>query len=465
MLSIIPALRMSRYDSVLIFLLAVIITGCNISFAQDTNHRSTEQSELELLSPDGKIKLKLGLHEGKAYYAIDFHQQPLIHTSQLGLVFESNANFSDDLIIIGSQRAERDHTWTQPWGEEKEIRDHHRELAIQFAHRHSPEHIALTLRFRAFNDGIGFRYEVPVQSGFPVSADGKPSFALRDELTEFHFEDNLRTWWIPAYLDNRYEYHYAASPIDVLDVVHTPVTFEGDGVAISIHEAALVDYASMTLRRPRVHGQLLKADLVPWPDGIKVRGSLPMQSPWRTIQIAEQSYQLANSRLILNLNEPNKLGDVSWVQPGTYVGIWWCMHIRECSWATGEQHGATTENAIRYLDFAAKYDFKGVLIEGWNTGWDGNWIENGHLFNFTQPTEDYDIETISAHARKLGVPVIGHHETGANVKNYEKQMEDAFTFANQHGIRAVKTGYVGNRLDKKQWHHGQAGLKCLGVRQ
>lgn len=410
---------------------------------------------LDVLSPDKKIRVQVGVYEGKAFYAVAYQGKTLIYPSRLGLEFQSKPDFSEALHISGHRHNQVDQIWTQPWGEEKDIRDHHNELTVSFASAAHSDSKQFQVQFRVFDDGVGFRYRVPAQEGFPVTSDGHQAFTLMDELSEFHFEENLRAWWIPAYKDNRYEYHYSATPMDALDVVHTPITLEGTDVAVSLHEAALVDYASMALRRPNTHGQMLKADLVPWSDGVKVRGSLPMKSPWRTIQIAEKSYQLANSRLILNLNEPNQLGDVSWVQPGTYVGIWWCMHIRECSWTTGEKHGATTENAIRYLDFAAKYGFKGVLIEGWNFGWDGNWIENGHLFNFTQPTADYDIEAISAHARKVGVPVIGHHETGANVSNYEKQLDDAFAYASKHGIRAVKTGYVGNRLDHKEWHHGQ----------
>lgn len=405
--------------------------------------------EQQLSSPDGKIQVFVGAHEGKAYYRVDYQQQALFFPSRLGLQFAQAMDFSEGLEITGEvARDQVDQIWTQPWGEEKDIRDQHNELKLNFGNAKG-HHFSVV--FRAFNDGIGFRYLVPEQDG--VEEQGQ--FKLMDELSEFSFAGNLRAWWIPAYRDNRYEYHYAASPIDALDVVHTPITFEGSDVAISLHEAALVNYASMALRRPTTHGQTLKADLVPWADGVKVYGQLPLKTPWRTIQIAPQAYELANSRLILNLNEPNTLGDVSWVEPGTYVGIWWCMHIRLCTWSTGETHGATTANAIRYLDFAAEHGFKGVLIEGWNQGWDGNWIENGHLFRFSEPTADFDMAQVAAHARKVGVPVIGHHETGANIKNYEAQLEDAFAYAAQNGIRVVKTGYVGSRLDSKEWHHGQ----------
>ncbi|GAB4195248.1 MAG: glycoside hydrolase family 97 protein [Wenzhouxiangellaceae bacterium] len=362
-------------------------------------------------------------------------------------MFADGHDFANGFHIVDSHRQQVDQWWTQPWGEARQIHDHHNELRIDLATHDQPAR-RFSVIFRVFDDGLGFRYHLPEQAAMD-------DYRLLDELSEFHFEQNLRAWWIPAYRPNRYEYHYSASPLDALDVVHTPVTLEGDNIAVSIHEAALVDYASMALRKPGDHGQTLKADLVPWADGTLVYGELPLTTPWRTIQIAARPHELANSRLILNLNEPNALGDVSWVKPAKYVGIWWCMHIRECTWATGEQHGATTEHTLHYLDFAAEHGFDGVLVEGWNIGWDGNWIENGHLFRFTEPVAAFDMKRIAAHARKIGVPLIGHHETGANIINYEQQLDAAFAYAAENGIRAVKTGYVGNRLDGKEWHHGQ----------
>lgn len=396
-------------------------------------------------SPDGRIQVDFHLDEGMPRYAVAYRGRAVINSSRLGLVFES-ADFSSGFEIAEVQRVSRDETWEQPWGEERLVRDHHNEMRVMLQ---AEDGRIMHLVFRAFNDGIGLRYELPEQPALD-------EFRLLDELTEFSFDENMRAWWIPAYQDNRYEYHFAASPLDALDVVHTPLTFEGTDFSVSLHEAALVDYASMTLRRPAMHGQTLKADLVPWvSSGTLVYGKLPLKTPWRTIQIADHAYQLANSRLILNLNEPNKLGDVSWAKPGRYIGIWWCMHIRTCTWATGEQHGATTENAIRYLDFAAEHGFSGVLIEGWNVGWDHDWVAEGHRFRFTEPVEAFDIDVVAAHSRKVGVPIIGHHETGGAVDNYERQLEDAFAFSAKHGMRAVKTGYVGTRLNHKEWHHGQ----------
>jgi len=411
-----------------------------------------------LRSPDGRLVLEFSLPDGQPRYALARDGAALVNSSRLGLVF-AEAGFDSGFGIKGVKRSSRDRTWEQPWGEQRLIRDQHNELRVTLAST-DEDGRTMTLVFRLFDDGLGFRYELPEQPALT-------QFSLTDELTEFAFAENLKAWWIPAYQDNRYEYHYAASPIDALDVVHTPVTFEGSSVAVSIHEAALVDYASMTLRRPAMHGQTLKADLVPWADGTLVRGELPLITPWRTVQVADQSYQLANSRLILNLNEPNRLGDVSWVKPGRYVGIWWCMHIRECTWATGEKLGATTERTIEYLDFAAEHGFAGVLVEGWNVGWDGDWVADGEGFDFTTPVGQFDLERVAAHAREVGVPLIGHHETGAAVENYERQLDDAFAHAARHGMRAVKTGYVGTRLEPKkasgpEWHHGQYMVRHFG---
>ncbi len=232
---------------------------------------------------------------------------------------------------------------------------------------------------------------------------------------------------------------------------------------MSIHEAALVDYAGMSLNQRRLG--VLKADLAPWSDGVLVKTTANFNTPWRTIQVSKDAVGLLNSDLILNLNEPNKLGDVSWVEPGKYVGIWWGMHVKENTWGSGETHGATTSEVKRYMDFAAKYGSKGVLVEGWNIGWDGDWFFNGDVFDFTKPYDDFNIDEIKAHSKKTGVKLIGHHETSGNVTNYRKQMADALDLYQSMGVAQVKTGYVadgGNikRIDddgiaRHEWHDGQ----------
>ncbi|MGH8168320.1 MAG: glycoside hydrolase family 97 catalytic domain-containing protein, partial [Woeseiaceae bacterium] len=263
---------------------------------------------------------------------------------------------------------------------------------------------------------------------------------------------------------NRYEYLYNTTGLEEIVMAHTPMTVRlPSGTHLSIHEAALVDYAAFVLdqRRPNV----FQANLTPWSDGIRVKAETPFKSSWRTIQIAPDAKGLLNSSLILNLNEPNALGDVSWVEPGKYVGIWWGMHLGVNTWGSGPKHGATTEETKRYIDFAAKYGFDGVLVEGWNIGWDGDWYSNGDVFSFTEAYPDFDLEEITDYAAEKGVRLIGHHETSGAVTNYERQMLDAYELYESLGVRQVKTGYVADaggikRVDENgvahyEWHDGQ----------
>ncbi|WP_462156723.1 glycoside hydrolase family 97 protein [Pseudoalteromonas sp. GB56] len=406
-------------------------------------------------SPDGQIQVSLS-DDGAPSYQVSFAGKPVINSSKLGFYFKDAAPLRDGLVISNTQTHSVDNTWQQPWGEQREIRDQHNEIAVTFSDEQDASR-NYTVRVRAFNDGLGFRYE--------LEGKDRPDYQITDELTEFALAgQNNEALWIPARGWNRYEYVYNRTNASDAAHVHTPFTLKMDsGVHVSIHEAALVDYAGMTLnqRRPGT----FKADLTPWSDGIAVKTENGFTTPWRTIQIAEQATGLLNSHLILNLNEPNKLGDVSWVKPGKYVGIWWSMHINENTWGSGEKHGATTENTIKYLDFAAKYGFDGVLVEGWNEGWDGDWFFNGDVFSFTKSYDDFDIEAIAKHGEKVGAKLIGHHETSGNVSNYRNQMEDAFKLYAKNGVSQIKTGYVadgGNikRIDDKgiaryEWHDGQ----------
>src|SRR5690606_10364121 len=290
------------------------------------------------------------------------------------------------------------------------------------------------VRVRAFDDGVGFRYEVPKQRRYG-------DVSIVDELTEFALQPDATAWWIPARRYNRYEYLYNTTRLTEIQNAHTPMTLRlPSGTHVSIHEAALVDYAAFVLDQQR--DGVFQTDLTPWSDGIRVRTKTPFRSPWRTIQIAPDAVGLLNSDLILNLNEPNKLGDVSWVEPGKYVGIWWGMHIGRNTWGSGPTHGATTEETKKYIDFAAEHGISGVLVEGWNIGWDGDWYSNGDVFSFTEAYPDFDLEALAAYAADRGVEIIGHHETSGSVTNYEKQMRDAYRLYESLGVRKVKTGYV-----------------------
>ncbi len=410
----------------------------------------------ELTSPDGRIRVSVEAGEAGAFYRVDFRGEPLVARSRLGLMFKAVYGFDRNLEIAEVETAERDTTWEQPWGERRTVRDHHREMAVTLRATEGPKR-SLIVRFRAFDDGIGFRYELGEQSGIDA-------VEIIDELTEFALPQDYQSWSIPARGWNRYEYLYDTGPSSDVHSAHTPITFKApSGAHLSIHEAALVNYAGMSLIQKRPN--TFKAHLAPWSDGVLVRTKAPFVTPWRTLQIGDAATDLLNSSLILNLNEPNALGDVSWVEPGKYVGIWWAMHIRDRSWGNDTIHGATTSETIRYMDFAAKYGFKGVLVEGWNIGWDGDWYNNGALFDFTRPYDDFDIAAIAAHGRKVGVRLIGHHETSGDVSNYEAQLEDALDFYATHDVAQIKTGYVadGGRIEriddhgirKYEWHDGQ----------
>ena len=258
-----------------------------------------------------------------------------------------------------------------------------------------------------------------------------------------------KAYWIPGHGRERYEYLYNETLLNEVAIANTPMTVEyPDGVHVSIHEAALVDFASMSLKKQQLG--MFTADLAPRSDGVMVRKNGDFTTPWRTINIGDSAVDLLNSHLALNLNEPNKLGDVSWITPGKYIGIWWGMHIDKLTWGSGEKHGATTERTIEYMDFAAKHGFDGVLVEGWNIGWDGDWIANSELFSFTESYPDFDIHKVTDHGKKVGVKLIGHHETSGGISNYEKQMEEGFALYQKVGVEQIKTGYVAHGQNLKR---------------
>ena len=410
----------------------------------------------ELFSPNAVLQLSFKLENGTPTYQVKRFGWDVIKSSKLGFIFKEAPPLAWNFKIVSTEKQLFDETWTQPWGEKKDIRNYYNELRVRLIETGKLSR-KMTIIFRVYDDGIGFRYKIPKQPNLE-------KFEIMDELTEFAITENHKAWWIPAYQWNRYEYLYQQTRLRKIDIVHTPITMETDnGLYLSIHEAGLTDYSSMTLALK--NNNILTADLVPWSDGVKVKTKSPMKTPWRTIQISDTPGGLITSYLILNLNEPNKLNDVSWIKPGKYVGIWWEMHLGTSTWGSGEKHGATTENAKRYINFAAKYGFDGVLVEGWNFGWDGDWIQNGELFKFTTPYNDFDIENVTRYAEQKGVRLIGHNETGGSVLNYEQQMSDAFSYYERLGVRVVKTGYVSHaqnikRIDdngnvQREWHHGQ----------
>jgi alpha-glucosidase len=389
--------------------------------------------------------------EGGLFYRVDRDGRKLILPSRLGFAFRGAPPLRDGLALAGTQRAAVDETWEQPWGEVARVRDHHNELRVSVAETAAPGR-RFDLVVRVFDDGVGFRYVLPDQPALQA-------FEIQDELTEFVFADNARSWWIPSDRPrkDRSEMLYSSSPVSVLDSVQTPLTLETrDGSTfIVIHEAHLVDYPRMFLAGERGESRTLRAALAPLADGVKARGRTPFATPWRTIQLADRAADLAPSVLGLNLNPPSVLAPTDWIRPMKYVGIWWGMHIGTMTWESGPRHGATTENAKRYIDFAAANGFGGVLVEGWNVGWDGDWIANADAFSFTKAYPDYDLPAVAAYARQHGVALIAHNETSGGLANYERQLDSAFALYRSLGIHAIKSGYVIDTIPGGHSHYSQ----------
>src|SRR5690606_1241381 len=300
------------------------------------------QTTHELASPNGENKITFSLNSNMPTYTVNHEEKEIITPSALGFVLK-NEDLTKDFELVDVQTSTHDDTWEQVWGEKKNIRNHYNEMVVKLQ---SKEKHNLEIQFRAFDDGVAFRYVFPKQNI-------KDSIFIMDEVTAFNLKEDGKAWWVPAYQENRYEYLYEASPVSTLDVVHTPLTIENkDGVVLSFHEANLVDFASMVLRH--TEGSNLKSELVPWADGVKVRTTETFTSPWRTIQIGEKPGDLITSYMILNLNEPNALTDTSYIEPFKYTGIWWGMHIGKYTFWESENQGATTKNAKEYIDFNNK---------------------------------------------------------------------------------------------------------------
>lgn len=388
----------------------------------------------EVVSPEGNNVVKIELKQKKLYYSISRKGKTVISASRLGIRLKE-CDLRKFSSVNEAGRNKNDSKWKMEWGEKAEVRDYYNELKLTAKNGKK----TLDITFRVFEDGVGFRYSFPEQ--------GYNKLNIIDEITDFNMTPHAAAWWIHADYDS-YELLYNETLLSEVDTAHTPITIKLDnGIHLSIHEASLVDYASMTLKN---NDNGLTCDLVPWRDGIKVKKEKEFETPWRVVIISDDAAGLVTSDMILNLNEPNKLGDVSWVEPMRYMGIWWDMHLGTKSWNVGDKHGATTAYAKEMIDFASKNNFRGLLVEGWNLGW-----EKWQNWSFTQAYPDFDIEAVQAYANEKGMTLIGHHETGGHVtKEYEPNLEEAFAFYGKLGIKAVKTGYVG-KIDNKEYHHGQ----------
>lgn len=458
----------------------------------------------ELHSPGGTLTLRFSLDaQGVPCYALDYRGREAIASSRLGLLlraaggtaeFGSEVSSSDagsaveslrdGFEIAAIQTASIDETWSPVWGEEDSIRNHCNELAVTL--RRSADGRLLLIRFRLYDDGLGFRYEFPEQPNLVY-------FVVADECTEFAMTGDHTAWWIPGDYDTQ-EYDYTRSRLSEIrghlegavtgnlsQTVFSPTGVQtalqlktDDGLYINLHEAALVNYPAMHLVLDD-EKMLFTSHLTPDPNGDKAYMQTPCTTPWRTIIVSDDARGILASRLTLNLNEPCKIGDTSWIKPCKYVGVWWEMITGRSSWAYTDdlssvhldtddlskvrpngRHGATTENVKRYIDFAAAHGFDGVLVEGWNIGWE-DWFGNmkDYVFDFVTPYPDFDVEEIHRYASERGVKMIMHHETSGSVRNYERHLEAAYRFMNEHGYDAVKSGYVGNIIPKGNNHYNQ----------
>ncbi len=408
-----------------------------------------------LYSPNGRIKVVFALDSGAPKYSVEYNGTTIIYPSSLGFKFNSQGTMIDNFIIQESSITSFDEIWMPIWGQSSSIRNHYNQLVVKLQENVSPYRV-MHLFFRAYDDGIGFRYELPSQPDLDY-------FEITSEETSFEFTGDHTAWWTPDDWDS-YEHLYSTTSLSyaATEGVNTPIALKtSEGLYFSIHEAALTDWAGMTLKRPTGGDDYtLKAELVPWyGSNIKVKASTPHKSPWRTIQIAESAGALIESNLILNLNDPCIIEDTSWIKPMKYMGIWWGMHRGIWTWEEGPGHGATTQRAKDYIDACTDLNCDGLLVEGWNEGWENGWEDQ----DFTNPTDDYNIEEVISYGQSKGVEIIGHIETAGNIENYENQgIDEVFEYFKQLGINAVKTGYAGNWDDwtcitpeGKQHHHGQ----------
>jgi len=418
---------------------------------------------------------------GRPLYELSYKNGPVIKPSRLGFALAGRAAFDSDFALLGSATELHDDSWKPVWGELRSIRDHYRQLTVHLKQKSS--NLLLDIIFRVFEDGVGFRYYFPKQPGLKY-------FIVSEEKTEFGLTGDHKAFWIPGDYDTN-EYPYTTSLLSEVDnkslvensqaiavrvapdryAVQTPLMLKtADGRYINIHEAALRDYPAMQLHVDR-KDFLLSARLVPDALGNKAYLHAPFATPWRTVIVSDQAADILSSKTILNLNEPNVTGDDSWIKPMKFVGVWWEMQTGKSTWSYSDypdstdvhgalipnhRHGANTANVKRYIDFAAANGIAGVLVEGWNTGWEdwfGNWKEN--VFDFVSPYPDFDISELEAYAKAKGVQLIMHNETSGSVTNYERQMDTAFRFMVSHGYHAVKTGYVGKIIPRGEHHDGQ----------
>ena len=442
----------------------------------------------EVTSPSGEMKLTFTLRDSKPYYSVSFRGKPVIKPSRLGYELHNAESLLEGFTQTGEETSTFDETWTPVWGENKTIRNHYKELLVNLIQEKTGR--VMNLRFRVYDEGVGLRYEFP-QEGSKLNY-----FVVKEECTEFALTGDHIAWWIPGDYDTQ-EYEYSRSRLSEIrplfkkkvtdNASQTSFSETGvqtslqlktdDGLYINLHEAALVNYPAMHLNLDDKN-MVFRSWLTPDAQGIKGYLQTPCQSPWRTIMITDDARKVLSSHLILNLNEPCKIKDTSWIHPTKYVGVWWEMISGKGDWAYTSQfpsvklgltdyakakpsgrHSANNENVRRYIDFAAQHGFNGVLVEGWNIGWE-DWFGNSkeYVFDFQTPYPDFDIKALNEYAHSKGVKLIMHHETSSSIMNYEKHMDQAYQLMKDYGYDAVKSGYVGNLIPRGEHHYSQIAI-------
>ena len=442
----------------------------------------------EVTSPNGEMKLTFTLRDSKPYYSVSFRGKPVIKPSRLGYELHNAENLLEGFTQTGEKTSTFDETWTPVWGENKTIRNHYKELLVGLIQEKTGR--VMNLRFRVYDEGVGLRYEFP-QEGSKLNY-----FVVKEECTEFALTGDHIAWWIPGDYDTQ-EYEYSRSRLSEIrplfkkkvtdNASQTSFSETGvqtslqlktdDGLYINLHEAALVNYPAMHLNLDDKN-MVFRSWLTPDAQGVKGYLQTPCQSPWRTIMITDDARKVLSSHLILNLNEPCKIKDTSWIHPTKYVGVWWEMISGKGDWAYTSQfpsvklgitdyakakpsgrHSANNENVRRYIDFAAQHGFGGVLVEGWNIGWE-DWFGNSkeYVFDFQTPYPDFDIKALNEYAHSKGVKLIMHHETSSSIMNYEKHMDQAYQLMKDYGYDAVKSGYVGNLIPRGEHHYSQIAI-------
>ena len=442
----------------------------------------------EVTSPNGEMKLTFTLRDSKPYYSVSFRGKPVIKPSRLGYELHNTESLLEGFTQTGEKTSTFDETWMPVWGENKTIRNHYKELLVNLIQEKTGR--VMNLRFRVYDEGVGLRYEFP-QEGSKLNY-----FVVKEECTEFALTGDHIAWWIPGDYDTQ-EYEYSRSRLSEIrplfkkkvtdNASQTSFSETGvqtslqlktdDGLYINLHEAALVNYPAMHLNLDDKN-MVFRSWLTPDAQGIKGYLQTPCQSPWRTIMITDDARKVLSSHLILNLNEPCKIKDTSWIHPTKYVGVWWEMISGKGDWAYTSQfpsvklgltdyakakpsgrHSANNENVRRYIDFAAQHGFGGVLVEGWNIGWE-DWFGNSkeYVFDFQTPYPDFDIKALNEYAHSKGVKLIMHHETSSSIMNYEKHMDQAYQLMKDYGYDAVKSGYVGNLIPRGEHHYSQIAI-------